>query len=177
MLTILLTLIETEEEKSNFIHGYEKYRYLMYDIANSILNDSHLAEDAVQEAFLRVAKNFSKVDDIDSITTRNYYVVITRNVALTMVKKENYTVDENLIKTKLEKEVLEKHMENEKDLNIIKNVLKMDEKYKVPIYLYYVYGFSSNEISDLMGIKASTVRKQIERGKALLRRVIEAEGM
>lgn len=177
MLTILLTLIETEEEKTNFIYGYEKYRHLMFDIANSILNDTHLAEDAVQEAFFRIAKNFSKVDDIDSITTRNYYVVITRNVALTMVKKENYIVDENLIRTKLEKEVLEQHIENEKDLNIIKNVLKMDEKYKVPMYLYYVYGFSSNEISGLMGIKAATVRKQIERGKALLRRVIEAEGM
>ena len=61
MLQIYLTLIETDEEKQKFIVFYEQYRKLMFYIAKEILKEDQLSEDAVQEAFLRIAKNFHKI--------------------------------------------------------------------------------------------------------------------
>ena len=63
MLSLYLTLIDSEEDKKKFVQFYEAYRGLMHYTANRILQDDFAAEDAVQEAFLRIAKNFHKVGD------------------------------------------------------------------------------------------------------------------
>lgn len=57
---ILLMMVDTPEEKRKFVILYENYRYLMLKVAVDILHDYQLAEDAVQEAFVRVAKHMEK---------------------------------------------------------------------------------------------------------------------
>ena len=84
MLQFYLQLLDTEEEQRDFTLLYETYRKLMHWIAKRILYDEGLAEDAVQEAFLRIAKNFYKIKEILCPETRNFVVIIVRNVALTM---------------------------------------------------------------------------------------------
>ena len=71
MMNLFLTLLDSEEEKSKFEKVYEKYRKLMHYVAKGILADDQLAEDAVQEAFFRSAKNFYKVGEIDCPQTKN----------------------------------------------------------------------------------------------------------
>ena len=88
MMTLFLTLLDAKEEKSKFDKLYEKYRKLMHYVAKGILTDDQLAEDAVQEAFFRIAKNFYKVGEIDCPQTKNFVVIIVRNAALTIAKKE-----------------------------------------------------------------------------------------
>lgn len=61
MLQLYLQLLDTEEEKQGFELLYETYRKLMHWVANNILHDEKLAEDAVHEAFLRIIKNFHKI--------------------------------------------------------------------------------------------------------------------
>ena len=63
MLQLYLQLLDTEEEKQGFELLYETYRKLMHWVANNILHDEKLAEDAVHEAFLRIIKNFHKIND------------------------------------------------------------------------------------------------------------------
>ena len=63
MLISYLAMIGTQHEKSEFVKLYERYRKLMHYAAKRILGDDSLAEEAVQEAFLRIAKNFGKVSD------------------------------------------------------------------------------------------------------------------
>lgn len=70
MIGLFLALIDTEEDKIKFVTLYEKYRKLMFYIANDILKDTDLAEDAVQEAFFRIAKNFKKVGEISCPQTK-----------------------------------------------------------------------------------------------------------
>ena len=69
MLQLFLTLIEETTEKEKFEVLYYRYRDLMHYIAMAILHDEHLAEDAVQEAFFRVARNFHKVGAVESLRT------------------------------------------------------------------------------------------------------------
>ena len=64
MLGIYLRLLDTEEEQTRFRQLYEKYRNLMFYVAKGILKDDYLTEDAVHEAFIRIAKNFSKIGEI-----------------------------------------------------------------------------------------------------------------
>ena len=53
-MLIYLSLLDSEEEISKFELIYSTYKKQMYYTANNILKDSHLAEDAVHNAFLNV---------------------------------------------------------------------------------------------------------------------------
>ena len=61
MVQLFLALIDDEQDQVRFEEAYHKYKVLMHFIAKEILHDDHRAEDAVQEAFIRIAKNFHKV--------------------------------------------------------------------------------------------------------------------
>ena len=58
---MILMIVDGPEEKRKFLILYEQYRYLMLKVAVDILHDYQLAEDAVQEAFVRVAKHMEQI--------------------------------------------------------------------------------------------------------------------
>lgn len=89
MIQLYMSLIDDEQDKLRFEIAYYKYRNLLHYKARSILKDEHRAEDAVQEVFMRIAKNFHKVGDINSPQTRNFFVLITERVALTLQSVKN----------------------------------------------------------------------------------------
>ena len=47
------------------------------------------AEDAVQESFLRMIKNFHKIGEISCPQTKRFVVIIVRNAARNLLVKEN----------------------------------------------------------------------------------------
>lgn len=59
-MLVYLAMIEGPEERSKFEQIYEKYRALMFYRAKQILRDDRDAEDAVHEAFVRVANHIEK---------------------------------------------------------------------------------------------------------------------
>lgn len=63
MVALYLSLIDKQEEKNRFEELYYRYRNLMYYIAYQVLHQDRDSEDAVQEAFFRIAKNMDKVKD------------------------------------------------------------------------------------------------------------------
>lgn len=62
-------------------------KHMLY-IADSILHDVHLAEDAVSEAFIKIINNLDKINPKDCYWTRGFVVIIVRNVALDMLRKQ-----------------------------------------------------------------------------------------
>ncbi len=83
-MLIYLQMLDTPEERAKFEALYYAYRRTMLHIAMKILKDHQLAEDAVQEAFLRLVKNFSKVGQINCPRTRMFTVIIVRNISLSL---------------------------------------------------------------------------------------------
>lgn len=52
MMIYYMSMIDAEENKTKFELIYEKYHKLMFYIANQILKDNSLAEDAVHDSLL-----------------------------------------------------------------------------------------------------------------------------
>lgn len=75
MLQLYLALIDEEWDLIRFEEAYYEYKGLLHYIAKKILQDEHRAEDAVQEAFLRIAKNFHKVGNIKTTSTKNFFIL------------------------------------------------------------------------------------------------------
>ena len=83
-MLMYLQMLDTPEEKSKFETLYYTHRHTMLHIAMQILKDHQLAEDAVQEAFIRLVKNFSKIGQVNCPRTRLFVVIIVRNISLTI---------------------------------------------------------------------------------------------
>lgn len=86
---ILLMMVDTPEEKRKFVILYENYRYLMLKVAADILHDYQLAEDAVQEAFVRVAKHMENVGQPEETATKRYLITITKHAAIDLYRRRN----------------------------------------------------------------------------------------
>ena len=142
----------------------------MLHIAMKILKDHQLAEDAVQEAFLRLVKNFSKIGQVNCPRTRLFTVIIVRNISLTMLaerKKENVLERPEAmipIEYDLEEDVLERIAYEE----VLSAIRELPVIYRDILYLQYVEEYKLTEISKLLGIEAETVKKRAQRGRKKL---------
>ena len=61
MLALYLSVLDDRNFEEDFTEVYNTYKRLVYHTAYKIMDDSYLAEDVLQEVFLYVAKNFSKI--------------------------------------------------------------------------------------------------------------------
>ena len=61
LLSLYLAVLDDQSKEEQFIDVYNIYKRLVYHAAYKIMGDSYLAEDVLQEVFLYVAKNFSKI--------------------------------------------------------------------------------------------------------------------
>ena len=66
---------------------YREYRTPMFRIALAILRDEGLAEDAVQQSFLKIFQNFEKIDRTDCNKTRSFIVILVKNTAIDLYRR------------------------------------------------------------------------------------------
>lgn len=175
MLDLYLTLIDTDEDKEKFLRLYNEYRHLMFYIAQSILNDEQLSEDAVQEAFLRIAKNFNKVGEISSPKCRNFVAIITKNVALTMHKKNQTFYNAESFDENIEYKISDNTFEKISKKDLSDYISRLPESYRFPLYLYHLYGYTFKEISSLLSISVETSKKRVQRARQLIKQMIERD--
>jgi len=146
MLPIYLAVINAEQDKNKFEILYTTYRKLMFYIANRILNDEYLAEDAVHQAFLKVIENLDKIEDVNCHKTRSYIVTIVRNNAINMYnrRKRNTTIPLEQMEFCISDETFNRS----EDLDYLtKAVMKLPVIYKEILTLKYVQECSNAEIA------------------------------
>lgn len=176
MLYICLTLIDTEEEQKRFTVFYEQYRKLMFYIAQQILQNEHLSEEAVQEAFLRIAKNFHKIDEVISPQARAFAVIVTRNIAFDMFNAEKKIMEvQSSIAQEAHETVSDNVFETISYTVLTDYILELPEKYRDVLYLNLVYGYTFNEVASLLGVTVSAAKKRAERAKNMLKEKIKDE--
>ncbi len=169
-MLIYLSLLDTEEEKTKFEKLYTKYRRLMFCAAYDILNDAQSAEDAVHEAFIRIAENFSKVGEIDCSRTTNFVVIIAKNIARTMLEKEEKWIDfgENIEIVANENTELEA-IGNVAFEDMVKGIDRLPAVYKETTMLSWLEGYSIAEVANILNISVNTAKKRIQRGRKIVR--------
>lgn len=90
MIDAILSVIENEEQRNELADFYSCYKNRLYSMAFSKLHNETEAEDAVQEAFSRIAGKPEKFFDIPLEEKRIAYVdVMVRNIAIDMFNAKN----------------------------------------------------------------------------------------
>ena len=154
---------------------FDMYSGTMLKVACGITRDKHLAEDAVQESFLRITKNLERLEDIYSPETRGYILTITRNASLSVLKVRNGITDrecpldeiENVQEScDIEQEVISKAGFEE----LVSTIRELPKIYADVLYMDWVMELSIHEISVQLGLQEDTVKKRINRGKKTLQK-------
>ncbi|MCR5652456.1 MAG: sigma-70 family RNA polymerase sigma factor [Ruminococcus sp.] len=173
MLAFYLSLAQTEAEKGKFERIYCQYKNLMLSCAYSILKDESLSEDAVHDAFMRILKNLSKIDEVDSPRTRGFVAVITENAAKTIYNKLNRVKLIELDETIPMDENIEQSAEQNITAEFIaEKISLLPDNYRSVMTLRYFNGLNDKEISDVLGISHALVRKRLERGRKALGKLL-----
>ena len=159
---------------SLFRQLYEQYRYLMMHVAYQILNNQALAEEAVQDALLKILIYIDDIKDAGCHETKSWVVLITKRTALNKLKYERirqHDTADALIEASDGEEALESIViRNLKIREVLGGLKAIDGKYSELIILRYYYGYSDSKLARHFGISAEAVRKRCERGKKLLLR-------
>ena len=150
---------------------YEKYSKALYCTAYRILNNSLEAEDVMQESIIKYYNTFRLIkvkkteSYLKSICIRKSIDIIRRKklgLAFsqeTMALSKDDAVEETSLLQGNTKELIEK---------IKDGILLLPDGYRVVLSLYLFEGYDYTEISQILGVKESSVRSQYMRGKEKL---------
>ena len=87
MLGLYLAAMDDSTYETQFVQVYERCKRLVYHTAYQIVQDSYLAEDVLQEVFLHLAQNFTRVYREDKHKMAAYLVICTKSRAIDMLRK------------------------------------------------------------------------------------------
>ena len=119
----------------------EKYADMIYRIAYANVKVKTDAQDVFQEVWCRYYQK-NKIFESEE-HRRNWLINVTLKCCKKIYSSVRYkrtvlTDDMSLLREKLP----------ERDFEIYDAVIRLPEKYRVPVYLYYYEDFSVNEISE-----------------------------
>jgi RNA polymerase sigma factor (sigma-70 family) len=181
MLSFLLTLAD-ESDRDRIEELYNKYhnnmlKYAIAKLSEIGSNDAqHDAEDAVQNAFIKIVKNISNIDFTRTENEIKCYVFsILVNQIHDITNRDDKTVElnENAISSTDFYTPDQYAIFQENYDNFVKAIEEMDEIYTSTMFMAVVKNLSIDEIAEQMGIAKKTVYTRLERCKKLLKKAME----
>ncbi|MER0286000.1 sigma-70 family RNA polymerase sigma factor [Clostridioides difficile] len=172
-MLIYLSMLEFEEDKIKFEKIYEKYRQIMFYVANKILKDDHLSEDAVHNAFLRIIKNIDKIDEVDSPRTKAFIVIIVERIAIDFYRKRKREKVSDIEEEYKHREINFSIEDKVCESNLAIALAKLNESYFQVLSLKFQYGFSNKEIAKVLNLGEENVYKRIQRARKKLKEILE----
>ena len=150
---------------------YNLYSNSMILVAQKIFSqNSSFVEDAVQNAWVRVIENFSKIMEISCNKRGAYLVIIVRNEAISMMRKQKK-------ESPLDEAVLGEEADMERNpQSILEIIHQMPLLYRTVLEMRFVEERSTREIANRLHLKESTVNTRIHRGRSLLIKKLKKEG-
>ena len=145
---------------------YRTYRSVMLQRALSVLGDHALAEDAVHEAFIRIARHIGRFESLNSDERRYLCTTIVKNAALNMLRDRGAAVE-------LPDTLPAATGNTELSMDIDAAINALDEEHRHVVLLRLRYGFDTFETARLLGIKQGTVFSRLSRAKKILREALK----
>ena len=147
---------------------YKLYEQKMYQAAYHILHDSWLAEDAVQEAFLKLMKCNIYFEDAESDDCKRYLITVIKHSSIDIYNKKRKE-QELLFLTG--EEVDGKGDTVSGDVDVEELISGLPPKYYAVVNCLAVKSLSVKETAAELGITDVAVRKRFERAKVMLKTI------
>ncbi|BAH05402.1 RNA polymerase sigma factor [Clostridium kluyveri] len=151
--------------KDTFIDNVLKANSTLYHVSKSILTHEQDCEDAVQGAIL---KAYNKLDTLKNEQYfKTWLIRILINECYSLKRKE-YS------KVSYEEYFESAKADDKKDYSELYLAIKnLPERIRITVVLYYVEGYTVEEIKQILKIPAGTVKSRLAKGRKLLKIKLE----
>ncbi|MDR0367769.1 MAG: sigma-70 family RNA polymerase sigma factor [Bacteroidales bacterium] len=156
---------------------YEQYKNQIYTLCIRLVYSKDSADDLFGETWTKAAEKLYQLDSQKNAA--NWIYTICLNIYRKSLRRkqiinisDNYmdfshTKDDNL-------HAEDKMIEKETTLQLQNALTKLNDKYRLPIILFYFRDLSYNDISSILKLPLSTVKFRLNQAKILLKKEMEA---
>lgn len=163
------------KDEQAFSYLYDNYSPALFGLIFKMVNDKELAEDILQEAFVKIWNNFSSYDNTKG-RLFTWMLNLTRNLTIDTLRSKGYKKqtkirsDENSVNNLSDNS---RSAERFDAMGIAKQLTLLKSDQKQIIDLAYFGGFTQDEISKQLGIPLGTVKTRMRAAILELRKLLQ----
>ncbi|HHY26962.1 MAG TPA: RNA polymerase sigma factor [Desulfitobacterium dehalogenans] len=179
-MLIALAFIHNKKSHSQLETLYRDHASPMYKVAYGILKDEHLAEDAVQDAFINISRNLDKIMSAGCNKPGALCVIIVRNTAINSYRrrKKQYSMAMEEIEEHISEpgpSVEDIILDNEAFTRVTELIKELSPSYADILSLKLYYHYNDEEISRMLNITPGNVRTRLYRARKSLLKLLSQE--
>lgn len=138
----------------------DKYGNMLFRMCLVILCNENDAEDVVQDTFITYLTKSPPFNDSEH--EKAWLITIATNRCKNMRRY-------NIIRKHMDINDLQLYCKDDENYGLIEYLMRLPNKHKIVLLLYYVEGYKVDEIAKILGITTSAVKKRLQRGRELIR--------
>jgi len=143
------------------------YRYTYW-----LCNDKHVAEDIVQETFLRAWRSLDSLKDEKA--AKAWLITIARRENARRFERKQFDYSDIEEQELCDNYSISTEQEMENEL-LRRQIAKLEDEYREPLVLQVIGGFSGEEIADILKLNRNTVMTRLFRARSQLKDLLEQQ--
>ena len=149
---------------------YENYSDSLYGVILKITRNEELAQDALQESFVKIWKNAKKYDS-KKAKLFTWLYRIARNTAIDKLRSFNNRFNKEVQIDKSDVYILPSTSLNQDVIDLKEHVTKLEEKYQIVLNALFFEGMTQQEASEELDIPLGTIKSRLKIGLRDLRKL------
>ena len=143
--------------KQAFAELYNRFAGILKGLIVKITNDYSIADDLLQDVFIRIWRNIETYDESSEVFT--WSVRITCNTITDYYRSKIISNSKSRNRFQTNYKLSAAGAEPASASEAMGLVYKLDPKYRVLVEMIYIYGYTQEEVSGLMGFTLRTVKQ------------------
>jgi len=163
----------------DFYQLYDDYYAYVKQIIMAQVNNEYVADDLIQETFLRAFRTFDSLKDVEKI--KPWLRKIARNICLDhfrqgMRHKRQQAILKKETETQLFLTPMDKEMEKQQmSACVQQQLVHLSKSYRNIIWLYDAMGLTQKEIAETLHISRENVKVRLHRARTKLKTILQEE--
>lgn len=158
---IITLLAEKDDRVLSLL--YDHYGETLYGVACKVVKDEDLAQDVLQESFIKIWKKASSYD-ASKAKLFTWLFRITRNTAIDKLRSINNKAEKEVQIDVSDVYTIGVDSIKPEHLDVQENLEKVDAKYRVVLEALFFQGMTQQEASEALQIPLGTVKSRLKIG-------------
>lgn len=149
-----------------FLEVYEKYKNTVYSVIFNYVKNKEDTADLQQEVFISLLNGDTEFEGDEHL--KAWLIRVASNRCKNFLRSRKHFSDEALPED-IPFQV------KEENTDLLRIVLTLPEKYRIPIHLYYYEEYSIKQIASVLDAPEATIRIRLKRGREKLAKLLQKE--
>jgi RNA polymerase sigma-70 factor, ECF subfamily len=149
---------------------YENYSHSLLGVISKITHDEAMAQDALQESFIKIWR-YSKKYDPSKAKLFTWLYRIARNTAIDKLRSHNIKFEKEVQIADTNVYKLSTSGLNHDTIDLQKHVATLDLKYQTVLKALFFEGMTQQEASDELDIPLGTIKSRLKIGLRELKKI------